>query len=162
MENVKEKIKGGNDDRVNPDLKRFADNNGVQNETTYKNARLGNNNLIEDKTFGKDNINSSKLGSTSTEDLARIYTHDKNHDVLSKGAKIDLQNELEHRGYNFKSKDYSSNYEGEVPKKESIIPNGDGGNPGSDARKLKNDFKDENGGRNFDFDFNKSSIDGMK
>ena len=153
-ENVKDTIKnlpGGTDDHINPDIKRFANNNATQNEITYKNSKLGNNNLIEDNIIGKDDINSSQLGKASTEDLARIYTHDKNHDKLSSGAKVDLHNELEKRGYDFKTKDYSSNYEGETPKRESIIPNGDGGNPGSSARKLKNDFEDE--GSDFRFDF---------
>ncbi len=142
-ENIKDGIKnlpGGTDDRVNPDLKRFADNNATQNETTYKNSKLGNNNLIQDNTFSKDDINSSQLSKASTEDLARIYTYDKNHNKLSTGAKNDLHEELGKRGYDFKSNNYSSNYEGEVPKHDSIIPNGDGGNPGSSARKLKNDF----------------------
>jgi hypothetical protein len=153
-ENVKDTIKnlpGGTDDHINPDIKRFADNNATQNETTYKNSKLGNNNLIEDKILGKDDINSSQLGKASTEDLARIYTHDKNHDKLSNGAKVDLHNELEKRGYDFKTKDYSSNYEGETPNRESIIPNGDGGNPGSSARKLKNDFKDEESYKSYDW-----------
>ena len=76
-ENIKDGIKnlpGGTDDRVNPDLKRFADNNATQNETTYKNSKLGNNNLVENNTFGKDDINSSQLSKTSTEECQSIGT----------------------------------------------------------------------------------------
>ena len=57
-----------------------------------------------------------------------LFSKENVEDIKSKGIEY------------FKSNNYSSNYEGEVPKHDSIIPNGDGGNPGSSARKLKNDF----------------------
>ena len=56
-----------------------------------------------------------------------------------------MQNELEKRGYDFSSNKYSSKYEpSEI--KNSIIPNGDKHNPGSDIQntdqlnKGKSDF----------------------
>lgn len=145
METIKETLKnsigGGSDDRIDPNIKRYADNNAVANESTYKNAKLGKDNLIE-HGYVNDDVNKSQLVKASTEDLARIYNYDKNHDTLSSGSKTALKDELGQRGYDFNSNKYSSNYEGETIKKDSIIPNGDGGNPGSSARKLKNDFED--------------------
>ena len=37
----------GKDDHVNADLKQYADNNKVVNDSTYSNAKLGNDNLVE-------------------------------------------------------------------------------------------------------------------
>lgn len=143
METIKETLKntigGGSDDRINPDIKRYADNNRVENESTYKNAKLGKENLIE-HGYVRDEINKTQLGKASTEDLARIYNHDKNNHSLSNNSKSALKDELGKRGYDVNSNEYSSKYEGETIKKDSIIPNGDGGNPGSSARKLENDF----------------------
>lgn len=60
-----------------------------------------------------------------------------------------MQNELEKRGYDFSSNKYSSKYEpSEI--KNSIIPNGDKHNPGSDIQNSEQIHKGKN---DFSFDF---------
>jgi hypothetical protein len=140
----------GKKENVNPEAKRFAEHNEAQNKTTYTNATEGKDKLIETGYFPKsDNINNSKLGKTSTEDLARIHNHDNINNSLNESSKASLQNELEKRGYDFSSNKYSSKYEpSEI--KNSIIPNGDKHNPGSDIQNSEQIHKGKN---DFSFDF---------
>ena len=81
----------GKKENVNPEAKRFAEHNEAQNKTTYTNATEGKDKLIETGYFPKsDNINNSKLGKTSTEDLARIHNHDNINNSLNESSKASL------------------------------------------------------------------------
>lgn len=136
----------GKKENVNPEAQRFAEHNEVQNKTTYTNATQGDDKLIKSGYFsGSDNINNTQLGKTNTEDLSRIYHHDKVNNTLNESSKASLHNELEKRGYDFNSNQHSSKYE-PTEIKSSVIPNGDKYNPGSDIQnteqlnKGKSDF----------------------
>lgn len=135
----------GKDDHVNADLKQYADNNKVVNDSTYSNAKLGNNNLVEHGWIN-DDINSSAMQNASTETLARIYNHDLAEDTLSDSSKSSLKNELTDRGYDTNNNEFSSNYENQTIKADSIIPNGDNSNVGSSIKSnnelnsIKSDF----------------------
>jgi hypothetical protein len=135
----------GKKDVENPEAKRFADNNRVVNNDTYTHAQQGDNKLIT-PTYSGDIINVSELKNTSKEDLARIYNYDKNNNKLSESSKGIVKDELEKRGYDFNSNEYSSKYSPTIIKDSPIIPNGDKHNPGSDIQnteqinKNKSDF----------------------
>ena len=72
----------GTKDDVNPDAQRYAKDNKTMNNATYTNAQQGENKLIKSGYFS-DEINTSQLGKTSTEDLGRIYNYDKNSGKIS-------------------------------------------------------------------------------
>ncbi len=114
------------------------------NNATYTNAQQGENKLIKSGYFS-DEINTSQLGKTSTEDLGRIYNYDKNNGKLSDSSKAVLKDELGKRGYDFNSNEFSSKYSPEEIKSH-VIPNGDNSNPASDIQntekinKNKSDF----------------------
>ena len=134
----------GTKDDVNPDAQRYAKDNKTMNNATYTNAQQGENKLIKSGYFS-DEINTSQLGKTSTEDLGRIYNYDKNNGKLSDSSKAVLKDELGKRGYDFNSNEFSSKYSPEEIKSH-VIPNGDNSNPASDIQntdkinKNKSDF----------------------
>ena len=134
----------GTKDDVNPDAQRYAKDNKTMNNATYTNAQQGENKLIKSGYFG-DEINTSQLGKTSTEDLGRIYNYDKNNDKLSDSSKANLKDELGKRGYDINSNEFSSKYSPDEIKSH-VIPNGDNSNPASDIQntdkinKNKSDF----------------------
>lgn len=134
----------GRKDDVNPDAQRYAKDNKTMNNATYTNAQQGENKLIKSGYFS-DEINTSQLGKTSTEDLGRIYNYDKNNDKLSDSSKAALKDELGKRDYNFNSNEFSSKYSPDEITSH-VIPNGDNSNPASDIQnndtinKNKSDF----------------------
>lgn len=134
----------GTKDDVNPDAQRYAKDNKTMNNATYTNAQQGENKLIKSGYFS-DEINTSQLGKTSTEDLGRIYNYDKNNDKLSDSSKAALKDELGKRDYNFNSNEFSSKYSPDEITSH-VIPNGDNSNPASDIQnndtinKNKSDF----------------------
>jgi conjugal transfer mating pair stabilization protein TraG len=140
----------GKDDIVDPDIKTYAENNKAMNESAYDNAKVGDNNLIKNGWF-KDDIIEDKLKGATDEQLARIYQHNKAENSLSEYSSKILKAELGIRQYVLNNNEFSSNYEGETVKADSIIKNGDSKNP---ASSIKNNNELNQSERNgFDKDF---------
>lgn len=127
----------GKDDNVDAEAKRTASLNNSENTMAYKaNSQKTEDNPIPlvNKGWSSDSINTEKLSSAKTEDLARIYEYNQGNNKLDGSSKIALTNELESRNYDTKSNEFSGEYKPYTDKAPSIIKNGDGLNPGASSK----------------------------